>query len=396
MLIQIEKPGVSDHGPAVLRAGFRPFFLLAGLQGAVMVPLWLLFLSGGGQPAVPAWLWHGHEMVFGFAVAAVCGFLLTAVPNWTGAAGVKGWRLGLLAGLWLAARIAFLGGLPVVVGAACDLLLLPALGGLLARPLILAGKLRNMAFLLLLSILTLCDALVLAEMLGWTAGTGRIGLWGGVFLLCMMIAIVGGRIIPGFTQNGLRQVGVTVQPLARPWLDKAALAWLALSAIGWLVLPESRVAGAVCLLAAVVHLVRMAGWHGQKTARVPLLWILHAGYLWLPVGLALLGASTFIPSLLPPALALHALTAGCIGSMVIGVMSRAALGHSGRPLQPSGITVAAYGFIQAGALLRVFGLLAGLPFALDVSGALWSLGWLLFVLVYAPICLKPREDGRPG
>ncbi|HVI50324.1 MAG TPA: NnrS family protein [Candidatus Sulfotelmatobacter sp.] len=395
MLIQIEQPGKAAGGLPVLRAGFRPFFLLAGLQAALMVPLWLLFMSGGGAPAVTPLLWHGHEMLFGFGTAAVCGFLLTAVPNWTGAPGVKGTKLAALAGLWIAARIGFLGGLPLWLAALCDILLLPALGGLLALPLIRAGKVRNMMFLFLLSLLTLCDGLLLSEMLG-VSQLGRTGLYGGIFMLIMMIGVIGGRIIPGFTQNGLRMKGISVQTVSRPWLEKASLAALALSAASWLALPSSVPAGSLCLLAAVLHLVRLTGWKGWKTGPVPLLWILHIGYLWVPVGLALLGLSALMPGIITPQTAVHALTAGAIGSMIIGVMSRAALGHGGRPLEPAKATVAAYVLVQLGAFVRVFGVLADAHSALLLSGALWSLGFAVFAVVYAPVCLLPRQDGKPG
>lgn len=395
MLIQIEQPGKAADGLAVLRAGFRPFFLLAGLQATLMVPLWLLFLANHGAPAIPPLLWHGHEMVFGFATAAICGFLLTAVPNWTGSPGVKGGKLALLVLLWLAARVGFLGGLPLWLAAICDLALLPTLGGMLARPLILAGKPRNLMFLPLLLILTLCDGLLLAEVFG-LASTGRNGLYGGIFLVILLIGIIGGRIIPGFTQNGLRMIGVAMQPVSRPRLDKAALAALAMAAVGWLVEPGSLPAGLLCLIAGILHLIRMSAWKGWLTARVPLLWSLHLGYLWMPVGLILLALSALLPGLLTPETALHALTAGSIGGMVMAVMSRAALGHSGRPLEPAKATVAAYLLIQIGSFVRVFGVMAGLPMALHLSGGLWSLGFALFSAVYAPICLKPRLDGRPG
>lgn len=395
MLIQIEQPGKAADGLPLLRAGFRPFFLLAGLQAALMVPLWLFFMVGSGAPAVPPLLWHGHEMVFGFGAAAVCGFLLTAVPNWTGAPGVKGWRLALLAALWGLARVGFLGGLPLWLAALCDLLLLPFLGGLLALPLIRAGKARNMMFLLLLFLLTLCDGLLLAEMLGY-GPWGRTGLYGGVFILLLMIGVVGGRIIPGFTQNGLRMAGTSVQTSTRPWLERLSLASLAAAFIAWLILPESLPAGLLCLLASILHLFRLLGWKGWKTTSVPLLWILHAGYLWLVAGLALLGVSALRPDVILAPTALHALTAGAIGSMIIGVMSRAALGHSGRPLEPATATVVAYVLVQLGAFVRVFGPFLAPHGALMLSGTLWSLGFALFVIVYAPICLQARQDGRPG
>jgi len=398
MLIQIDQPGVNlARGPVFLAAGFRPFFLLAGLQAALMLPLWLAQLFGGlslslGYAPV---LWHGHEMLFGFGTAAVGGFLLTAVPNWTGAAGVKGAPLGLLVAIWLAARIAMaLGGLlPPWVALIPSLAFLPLLGAFLALPLIKAGKVRNIMFLGLLLVLTIADALVQVEMNGW-AQTGQAGLYLGLFLLLMMIGVVGGRIIPGFTQSGMRMAGVTVTPVQRPRLDKAALLSLAACGLSWVFLPGSPLAGALSLLAAVLHLVRLSGWKGWVTGPVPLLWVLHIGYLWLCVGLLLLGISAFGGLL--TSTALHALTLGTIGTMVVGVMSRAALGHSGRPLVPAKTTVAAYVLIQLAALARVFGVMLDADKGLWLSGLLWTAAFAAFVWVYAPVCLLPRSDGKAG
>lgn len=399
MLIQIEQPGASSPGPTFLQAGFRPFFLLAGLQAAMMIPLWLgQFLLGLSLnlPYGPM-LWHGHEMVFGFASAAVAGFLLTAVPNWTGSTPLRGKGLAVLIVLWLSARLCFLAGglLPVWLAAALDLAFLPSLGLALAVPLIKAGKLRNTMFLAILALLALADALVLAQMAG-LAETGRQGLYFAVFLLLMMIGVIGGRIIPGFTQNGLRMIGVVLQPVARPILDKAALLSLAAAGLSWVFLPDSILAGSLSLLAALLHLVRLAGWQGWKTGPVPLLWILHVGYLWLPVGLLLLALSVLLPGVLRSDTALHALTTGAIASMVLGVMSRAALGHSGRALHPAKLTVAAYALVQAAALVRVFGVLVAPDVALWLSGLLWSVAFGLYVVVYAPICLGSRPDGKVG
>lgn len=398
MLIRIDTPVATENVPALFRAGFRPFFLAAGIEAALMVPAWLVIWLGGHDFALsyPPMLWHAHEMLFGFASAAVAGFLLTAAPNWAGAPPLRGRPLMALAGLWLAGRLAFdLGGtLPPAVAAALSLLFLPALACSLAGPLLAAGKIRNLIFLPILGALTIAQALVLAEMLGW-ADWGRNGLFLGIFILLMMIAIIGGRIIPGFTANGLRQQGVTVTPKSYPILEKAAIVTLALTGLAWTLLPDSPLAGALALVAATLNAARLPGWHGMKTLRVPLLWVLHLGFAWLPLGLALLGLSCFTAGV-PPQAALHGLTIGCIATMILGVMSRAALGHSGRPLAPSRMTVAAYILVALAALVRTAGPLAAPDLALMLSALLWSTGFVLYVLAYAPICLAPRTDGRPG
>jgi uncharacterized protein involved in response to NO len=382
----------------ILRAGFRPFFLLAGLQAATILPAWLGQMLAGLDlklPYSPA-LWHGHEMVFGFAGAAVAGFLLTAVPSWTGMATVKGPRLAALALLWLAARLAFWGGavVPPAVAGALDLAFLPALAAVVAPPLWRAGKLRNIAFLPILSLMTLADALVVAEMVGW-AETGWSGLLLGIFLFLMMIAIIGGRIIPTFTANGLKMIGVNAQLASRPWLDRLAIGGLAATAVAELVWPATPLAGGLALATAVLHFARLAGWGGLPTMRVPLLWVLHLGYLWLPIGLALLGLASFVPAITPQ-LAVHALTVGCIGMMVLGVTTRASLGHSGRPLRPARPTVVAYGLVCLAAVVRVFGVMVDAEAGLWVSGLLWTAAFLLYLYVYMPIFLRPRVDGGPG
>ncbi len=378
-------------------AGFRPFFLLAALEAASMVPAWLVLWLGGHDMALsyPPVLWHAHEMLFGFGSAAVAGFLLTAVPNWTGAPPLRGAPLMALAGLWLAARIAFdLGGwLPPLVAAVPAILFFPALALSLARPLLAAGKPRNLIFLPILGLLSLAQALVLAEMQDW-GGFGRNGLLLGIFILLLLIAIIGGRIIPGFTTNGLRQAGIVVAAKSHPRLEKAAIGSLALAGLAWTVVPDSVIAGGLALAAAGLNGARLPGWSGWKTTRIPLLWVLHLGFAWLPLGLALLGLSCFLPAI-PPQTALHGLTVGCIGLMVLGVMSRAALGHSGRPLVAHRLTVAAYGLIALAALVRTIGPFAAPEWALLLSGLAWSGGFALFVAVYAPICLGRRADGRP-
>ena len=398
-MIQLEDASGGDTGIPLFRAGFRPFFLLAGLQAALSVPLWLAQLFGEhslGLRYAPQ-LWHGHEMIFGYGGAAVAGFLLTAVPNWTGAVPVRGRPLMVLAGLWVAARIALLAGaaVPDWLGPVLALPFFPLLGLLLARPLIQAGKFRNITFLPILAVLTGAEALVGSEMMGLSS-LGRSGLYLGLFVLLTMIGIIGGRIIPGFTSGGLRQIGVTMQPKDLPWLNKLAILSLVLTAVAWSIAPGSMVAGALAIVAGVAHGLRHYGWQGWKTGKVPLLWVLHLGYGWLWVGLLLLGGSCFLPQI-SQAAALHGLTVGAVGLMTLGVMTRAALGHSGRSLKPARRTVAAYGLVALAAVVRVFGVQWGdAQMALHISAVIWSLAFLSYLSVYAPICLYPRADGRAG
>lgn len=388
-------------GPLFFAAGFRPFFLFAGIQAVVALPLWLAVYVGGVDLHLPfaATIWHGHEMVFGFAAAAVGGFLLTAVPNWTNSHHVSGRPLMVLFGLWLAGRVAFTlsGILPPLVVAVVDLAYLPVLAVLLAKPLIAAGKARNIVFLPILALFLLANGLVHAgAFLG--LGDPLRGVYLGMALLLVMIAIVGGRIIPSFTQNWLRMQGRPVELRPIGWIEKGgAQGSVLLAGVLTALVPASPAAGAVLLAAATIHLVRLSRWHGLRTLSNPILWVLHLGYLWLVIGLALLGAASFVAAL-PMSAAVHALTAGCIGTMVLGVMSRAALGHSGRPLDVAKATVAAYGLLSVGTVLRVAAPLVpaaqmGLTHA---GGTLWALAWLLFVVVYFPIVTRPRADGRSG
>lgn len=400
--IPLQEPSYRGKGgPLFFAAGFRPFFLFAGIQAAVMLPLWLAVYTGGLSLGLPlgAAIWHGHEMVFGFAGAAVGGFLLTAVPNWTNTPHVSGRPLMLLFAVWLAGRVAFTlsGLLPPLLVTALDLLYVPVLAVLLAKPLISAGKWRNIAFLPILTLFLLANALVHAGVMLGSFDPMR-GVYLGIMLLLVMIAIVGGRIIPSFTQNWLRMQGqpVELKPLA--WIEKGgAVGSVVLGGVLAAVVPGSMAAGVVLLAAAAIHLLRMGRWFGLRTLSNPILWVLHLGYLWLVIGLVLLGLASFVDAL-PISAAVHALTAGCIGTMILGVMSRAALGHSGRPLELSKAVVVAYWLVSLGTVLRVVAPL--LPTAqmglTHAGGTFWALAWLLFVIVYFPIVTRPRADGRAG
>lgn len=400
--ILLQEPRMRPAGGSVFfAAGFRPFFLSAGLLPMLMLPLWLAVYAGGldlGIPYAPS-LWHGHEMLYGFAGAAIGGFLLTAVPNWTNSHHVEGRPLMVLFALWLAGRVGFVlaGLLPPVLVAVVDLGYLPLLGLLVGRPLVAAGKWRNIAFLFILAALWLANLGIHADIvLG--LGDGLAALWLAIGLVLVMIVIVGGRIVPSFTINWLRMNGKAVEVEPIGWIEKGGAAGSVL--VGGLLAalaPSSDAAGFVLLAAAIINGVRLARWHGHKTLANPILWVLHLGYLWLVVGLALLGLSSFV-SALPASAAIHALTAGAVGTMVLGVMSRAALGHAGRTLELSPWIVVAYVLLSLGTLARVAAPLAGGAHIglTHAGGSLWALAWGMFVVVYFPIVTRPRADGRPG
>ena len=403
--IQLEEPVYRPKGgPVFFAAGFRPFFLFAGIDAALMVPLWLAVQLGWvdlGTDYAPM-LWHGHEMLFGFVGAAIGGFLLTAVPNWTDGRILGGPKLIALFVAWLAGRAAFLlaGSLPPLVVAVADLAYLPGLAFLLGAQLIEAKKWRNMVFLVVLGLLWGTDIV-------FHFGDRLMALHAGITLVMVMIAVVGGRIIPSFTQTWLMMNGTPHEPRRISFIEKGgAPLSILVAGVVMTALPGSVPAGIAMLAAAALHGFRLLGWHGVKTYPNPILWVLHVGYLWLVVGLALWGLSCLLPVLpplaalpvlppsaalpvLPPSAAMHALTAGSMSTMIMGVMSRAMLGHSGRPLTTSPMMVAAYVLVSVGALLRVVGqTMAG--------GTLWSVAWLLFVIVAFPIVVRPRADGKLG
>lgn len=400
--IPLQEPAYrGETGPVFFAAGFRPFFLFTGLQALLSLPLWLAVYVGGVDLNLPfaAALWHGHEMVFGFAGAAIAGFLLTAVPNWTNSHHVSGRPLMVLFALWLAGRLAFTlaGILPAFVVAVLDLSFLPYLAWLVGKPLVQAGKMRNIAFLPVLGVFFLANATV--HLLAVTqAGDPMVGVYLGLTMVLVLITIVGGRIVPSFTQNWLRMQGQAVEVTPITWIEKGgAVGSLVVAMIGAIFLPGSVVTGLALLVAAAIHGLRLGRWHGHKTLTNPLLWVLHLGYLWLVVGLVLLAVPSFLPTLTATA-ALHALTAGCVATMIMAVMTRASLGHSGRPLQVSKAVAVAYGLLAVGTLLRVVAPVAGgAQMGLThAGGTVWSLAWLIFVLVYFPVLTKPRADGRPG
>ncbi|RMH84556.1 NnrS family protein [Pseudomonas sp. AOB-7] len=376
------------------RLGFRPFFLAGALLALLAVALWAAVLQGLlSAPQVPGGLlaWHRHEMPFGFALAIIAGFLLTAVQTWTGRPGLSGRPLIALFALWLAARLVWF--LPLALGVliAAQLAFVALLLAQLARQLIAARQRNNYPILLVLSLLGLCQGLTLAGLALGDDALQRRGALAALWLIAVLLSLIGGRVIPFFTQRGLGRVEAFA---AQPWRDRLLLAGgllvAALFASGhnlqaqpWLALPFA--------LLAALHGLRLWHWHLPGIWRVPLLWSLHLAYAWLLV--ATLGmAAWHLGWLAQPSPASHALAVGALGGLVLAMMARVSLGHTGRPLQPPKAMAWAFTVLNLGALIRVA---AGGSW-LWLAALCWGLAFALFVVYYAPLLCRARVDGHPG
>jgi uncharacterized protein involved in response to NO len=402
MTIPIATPrGEAESESSVLFArGFRPFFLLAGLHAAVWPLVWLAVLRGGvgAPPWLPPARWHAHEMLFGFATAAMAGFLLTAAPVWTSSAPITGRPLAVLAALWLAGRaaVAASGVLPAVVVAWLDLLFLPALAIAVGRPIARARHRRSYLFIAVLSALALANLATHLDALGLAPGAAGPALRAAVFLTALLVVVLGGRLTPAFTANALARAGRPTDVRATPWAERAVQPAVIAAAFADLAAPGSAASGALALAAGTVVLARMRAWRTARARGDALVWSLHVGHAWVGVGFACLGLAD-LGDWLPGTSGLHALTAGAFGAMILAVMTRVPLGHTGRPLAaPRGIPLA-YALVSLGALARVLGPAVAPGFgAIALAGALWSGGFAIFVAVYAPILVGPRVDGQPG
>lgn len=382
--------------------GFRPFFLLAGLFALFGVLTWLLAFAHGFWPAEGpgALSWHAHEMLFAFVAAAIAGFLLTAVPNWTGRGGFGPPLLIALTLLWLAGRWAMSPLFPFgpMAAAALDLAFLPALAVLIGGRLLQAGNYRNLPILAVLLVFAAANLLIHLERTGIAADTAQAGQMLAVNLTLLLVVLIGGRIVPSFTLSTLRRTGQAVE-IAQPRALEIAclLSVLAVLAID-LAIPGGMAAGIAAALAALLNGGRLGLWKGHRTAGDPLLWVLHVGYLWIPLGLALKAAWLLAGAGIGVNW-MHALTFGGFSTMILAVMTRATLGHTGRPLRAAPATVASYVLLTLGALVRVFGPALfpahTLP-SIAAAGLLWMTAFALFLLVYGPILTGPRADGRPG
>jgi uncharacterized protein involved in response to NO len=378
----------------VFALGFRPFYLLAALMAALDVPLWLAQYAGWAMPSgyLSGMAWHAHEMMFGFAAAVLTGFLFTAARNWTGLPTPTGAALAALAALWLAARVLLLSG-PGWLAAIVDVAFLPAVAASLWLPL-RRSRNRNQFFVALLLALATANLLFHLAHAEAIALSELVPLRFALYLIVVIVAIMGGRVIPSFTQNAIRGARI------RRWraLDIAAIATLAVALAAALAGLPGLVSGPLCLLAAALHAARLAMWDPWSTRGEPILWILHLSYAWIPVALLLLGVAA-LGGGVPAVLADHALGVGVVGGMILGMITRTARGHTGRSLQPGRTEVAAYALVAIAAATRVLVPLVwpgAYRLALLISGALWSAAFLLYLLVYVPMLTQPRADGQGG
>ncbi|MGK7871014.1 NnrS family protein [Falsiroseomonas sp. E2-1-a20] len=389
-------------GLALLAHGFRPFFLLVGIWAPLGVALWVAALAGLAVPdgPLPLQRWHGHEMLAGFVAAAVIGFLLTAVPNWTGRRDYAGAPLLALLVVFLAGRLVLLPGSPLPIGAAAPIALagLPATLLLLLPALIKAGKLRLAGPPLLVLGFWTGDVLMLGEAAGWWAGeTWRIGQLLMANMAMMLVGVIGGRIIPSFTLNVLRRTDRPAAPQPLPGVDRAAILGLLAVVVVDLAAPDGMVAGGVAAVAALMVALRLSRWHGFRTLGQPILWVLHLAYGFVPLTLATKAVALLAEA--PWAQHwLHLQGAGALALMILAVSTRATLGHTGRDLVASPATVAAYVLVALAAVVRVFGpgVTSDPLVPLVVAASFWTLGFGLFLLAYGPILLRPRADGIPG
>ncbi|WP_313077544.1 NnrS family protein [Melaminivora sp.] len=382
------------RGLPLLRLGFRPFYLGSALLACLSVPVWVLAFLGYIPlgVSVPPLLWHAHEMLFGFAVGVIVGFLLTAVKAWTGLPTPRGATLGALALLWLAARLAaFVAPYPVY--AALDMLLLPAVAASLLTVLVQARNKRNIPLISLLLLMALANGVFHLSAMQVIEVPALSALHAELALVLMVITVITGRVLPMFTKNVTPGLVINVP-------RKFELALLAVTAIAlllWVCAAPAPLAALASAAAAVLHAVRLALWKPWVTLRRPILWILHLSYAWMPIGFALLAAAQL--GWLPATLAIHALAVGVVGGLIIGMLTRTARGHTGRPLQASRAETAAYAMVLLAAVLRVL-VPAVQPQwyvgALHGAACLWALAFGIYVVMYTPWLMRTRLDGKDG
>ena len=380
---------------ALWALGFRPFYLLAAMFSALAIPVWVAVLAGFVKlPMLGLW-WHAHEMLFGFVVAVIVGFLFTAGRNWTGLPTPTGRPLAALALIWLCGRIAmaFEGGL---IAACIDVLFLPAVAVTLGRVLLRAKSHRNYFLPVLLFVMAgtnLSFHLAHLELISLGPMTALHFM---LSLVVMLETIIGGRVIPSFTASALRATPGFRQ-WQQPWLNHAAIASTGVALLLWSVSAPESISAPVAALAALLQLTRTLGWNSGATLRIPLLWILHAGHLWIPVGLTLIAVSGVAS--LPSSAAVHAFAIGATSSLILGMITRTALGHTGRMLETSRFENTAYGLIQCAAVFRVV-TLAVLPVAalagIHIAATAWTLAFLLYLWRYTPWLIRSRADGQAG
>jgi len=399
--LHLRRTNKSPRIPAVFTAGFRFYFLGAGLFSVFAMLAWFVWLAvhaaGGAFVELPMsmapHLWHAHEMMFGYTVAVMAGFFVTAVPNWIGTDEPKVKFIAFSGAIWFLGRLAvwFSAVFDPVLVAVIDLAFIPILSSAILGRLAQKSQMRNFVFLFLLAALFTGNLMMHLDWIEWTPGNAEAGVRLAIFASAAMIIIVGGRVVPAFTRNALnRQGGEEALPQSHAVLDKAGILFAMLTTLASLPFVPFQILAGLCIATGAVNLLRLAGWKGWRILKNPILWILHIAYLLTAGGYLVYGLS-LLTDVLSETAALHLLAAGGIGSMTLAMMTRASLGHSGRPLIVSGPVVLAYVLLIAAALVRTFALsVLGYFETVLLSGILWILAFSLYVGVYFPILTSPR------
>lgn len=387
-------------GPALLRYGFRPFFLGAGVWAVIAIAVRLADVSGfdsGGFAFHDSNLWHAHAFLFGYTSAVVAGFSLTAVPNWTGRLPISGPPLLALFCVWIAGRVVlFLPSVPLAAAIAVDAAFLPLLAAVLAREVIAARNIRNLPVCALVLLIGAANLLFHLEASGVIDAEGY-AIRMGVGMLTLLIGLIGGRIVPSFTNNWFARHKMPRDATSARFLDRLVHGSSAIAVLAWIGAPYSFFTAAAFFVAFAAHTARLARWRGWRTRADALVAVLHVGYAWIPIGFLVLGASIAFGTPNPSA-GLHALTAGAIGTMTLAVMTRATLGHTGRPLHAGNGTIAVYAAVTISAASRVAAGFAP-DFAtplLTISGVSWLAAFASFVAIYGPMFVTPRLGGEPS
>ena len=398
MAIQIDDPdnNTSQNNVALFALGFRPFFLFAAFSAFSLITLWLYELSG--KITISGYYtptgWHAHEMLFGYTVAVIAGFLLTAAGNWTGMKMIKGKQLVLLSAVFLLGRLApFIPELPYLIIAAIDLSFLPLVALLIALPIIKVKQWSNFVFVPLLLTMAAANLMVHLSVMGIISSSIVSGSRLMIYLVILLIVIMGGRVIPFFTERGVN--GVTTKKWS--WIERLSSLSVFLIVIGEVFFTDNIIIGYLAMFAAAINLIRVAGWYSNKIWQVPLVWILQIAYLWIVFGFVIKGWVIF--DINESLFAFHAFSIGGIGIMTLGMMARVSIGHTGRDMELNHWMTLAFILINLAAVTRVI-LPMLMPnlylFFIQFSGWLWVSAFIIFFVVYTPMWIRPRVDGRPG
>ncbi|MGB0910844.1 MAG: NnrS family protein [Nitrospirales bacterium] len=381
------------HGPAFFSYGFRPFFLSAALFAGLAIPAWVFILTSVTDLdfLYAPRDWHVHEMVFGFLPCVITGFLLTALPNWTDRPPLRGLPLISLLSVWLMGRLAMaMPGIPTLAAVILDGVFLILLAGIVWREIILGSAWDRLPMGIVISLYA--GANVFFHTLLLNKAEIDMATRMALSLIMILLALIGGRITPSFTEDFLDQEGITRQPAPFSRFDGLSIAFVGIAAIAWTIHPEATGTGSAMVAAGLINLVRLGRWQGHTTWREPLVLILHIGYGWVGMSLLILGGAILGVGLSTEN-AVHALTTGAVGAMTLAVMTRASLGHTGRTKHAGPLTVLIYLFVNIGAILRVFGQsLYPSDIMLTLSAICWSGAYILFAVVYSPILLGPNID----